>query len=498
MQPLTLVATVSTGNSATTATGTVTYTANGTQIGTASLGAQGCASQSACLNTTLSGGVQNVVATYSGDTTYSSSSGTLNLTVSRIAATLTITPPSPVAVFGQPVTLTAQIQPSAQSTGTPAGTVQVLDNGAAFGTAAAVSNGKAVLSLAGLAPGAHSIAVQYSGDGNFSSASGTAGAFAVVQGQTATTITSSPKAGQMTLTAQVTAVAPSAGTPAGSIKFVDATTGAALANAPLVGGTATASAASATDSIAALYSGDVNFLPSASPAAGSAALVNAASYGSTFAPGEIVSVFATAIGAQLQTASAPLPSSISGVSVIVTDSANIPRLAGLFYVSPTQLAFLLPAQTAVGSATVIVNSNLGSLAASIAVSPSAAALFTANASGEGPLAAQTVSAATDGTSIYASTAALNGATFANVPITLSSNSDTYLLLYGTGFDKAASVAATINGQTITPAYFGPQGGFAGLDQVNVLLPPILSGSGQVNVSITVDGHTSNAGTILIQ
>ena len=54
---------------------------------------------------------------------------------------------------------------------------------------------------------------------------------------------------------------------------------------------------------------------------------------------------------------------------------------------------------------------------------------------------------------------------------------------------------TINGKTFIPAYFGPQGGFAGLDQVNVMLPASMAGSGQVNVSITVDGQTSNVGTI---
>jgi uncharacterized protein (TIGR03437 family) len=54
---------------------------------------------------------------------------------------------------------------------------------------------------------------------------------------------------------------------------------------------------------------------------------------------------------------------------------------------------------------------------------------------------------------------------------------------------------TIAGQTFTPSYSGSQGAFAGLDQVNVLLPASLAGSGQVNVSITVNGQTSNVGTI---
>jgi uncharacterized protein (TIGR03437 family) len=76
----------------------------------------------------------------------------------------------------------------------------------------------------------------------------------------------------------------------------------------------------------------------------------------------------------------------------------------------------------------------------------------------------------------------------------------YLILYGTGFDSGtvSSVVVTINGKTYTPAFVGPQGGFAGLDQINVLLPASLAGSGTVNVSISVNGTVSNTGTITFQ
>jgi uncharacterized protein (TIGR03437 family) len=78
------------------------------------------------------------------------------------------------------------------------------------------------------------------------------------------------------------------------------------------------------------------------------------------------------------------------------------------------------------------------------------------------------------------------------------SANTYLILYGTGFDDAQSVTVTVNGQVLTPAYFGPQGNFAGLDQINLLLPTSLAGSGEVNVSITVDGSSSNVGKIAFQ
>ena len=43
----------------------------------------------------------------------------------------------------------------------------------------------------------------------------------------------------------------------------------------------------------------------------------------------------------------------------------------------------------------------------------------------------------------------------------------------------------------------PQGQYAGLDQVNVLLPGALRGHGDVNVALVVDGNAANIVTIRI-
>ena len=72
------------------------------------------------------------------------------------------------------------------------------------------------------------------------------------------------------------------------------------------------------------------------------------------------------------------------------------------------------------------------------------------------------------------------------------------LLYGTGIRFGAVITVTINGKTFTPAYAGAQGTYAGLDQINVLLPASLAGSGAVSVTVTVDGQVSNAGTLAFQ
>jgi uncharacterized protein (TIGR03437 family) len=40
-------------------------------------------------------------------------------------------------------------------------------------------------------------------------------------------------------------------------------------------------------------------------------------------------------------------------------------------------------------------------------------------------------------------------------------------------------------------YAGPQGALAGLDQINIQIPPGLPDAGQLNVVVTIDGIASN-------
>ena len=47
-------------------------------------------------------------------------------------------------------------------------------------------------------------------------------------------------------------------------------------------------------------------------------------------------------------------------------------------------------------------------------------------------------------------------------------------------------------------YAGDQGGFQGLDQVNVILPQTLAGKGPVTIQVTAGGVTANATNVTIQ
>jgi uncharacterized protein (TIGR03437 family) len=67
----------------------------------------------------------------------------------------------------------------------------------------------------------------------------------------------------------------------------------------------------------------------------------------------------------------------------------------------------------------------------------------------------------------------------------------YLILYGTGIRNANSVTVKIQGLNAPIGYAGPQGDFPGLDQVNVLLPKALAGSGSVGIVLTADQIIAN-------
>jgi len=88
------------------------------------------------------------------------------------------------------------------------------------------------------------------------------------------------------------------------------------------------------------------------------------------------------------------------------------------------------------------------------------------------------------------------------PIAINMGSSTdkvYLILYGTGFDTAATsnVMVTVNGVNAPVLYAGPAGS-VGLDQVNIQLPASLAGKGNVNVQLTAAGIAANPVQITIQ
>jgi uncharacterized protein (TIGR03437 family) len=231
--------------------------------------------------------------------------------------------------------------------------------------------------------------------------------------------------------------------------------------------------------------------------------------GATLAPNVIGAGFANG-GLSTGTESAsttPLPLKLAGTSVLVTGGSTTAAVAApLFFVSPGQINYLIPPGTPVGPATVtIVNDTLGTVASgTLQIAAVAPGLFSANSSGQGVAVAEAVRASAGGaqTNVTVFQCGNTAGSCVPVPIDLGPSTDTVVLvLFGTGirgFSNIKNVTAAI-GTTNAPVLFaGAQGGFVGLDQVNVQIPRSLIGSGVVNVVLTVDGQPSNAVTISIK
>ena len=210
----------------------------------------------------------------------------------------------------------------------------------------------------------------------------------------------------------------------------------------------------------------------------------------------IVSSFGDGLASDTSAAvSVPLPTILAGTSVRVTDSGGTDRLAPLFFVSPRQINYLIPAGTAQGNATVtVLNGDRVAAAGTLRIEHVAPGLFTANADGRGVAAAVALRISASGAQTTAAVfqCPAPGSCTA-LPIDLGAESDqVVLLLFGTGIRGFRSaVTARIGGVEAPVLGAAAQAEFAGLDQVNVRLLRSLGGRGEVDLVLAVDGVPAN-------
>jgi uncharacterized protein (TIGR03437 family) len=202
-------------------------------------------------------------------------------------------------------------------------------------------------------------------------------------------------------------------------------------------------------------------------------------------------------------ASQPPPLSLGGVTLTVTDSAGVARTAPLMYVSSSQINFVMPAGLAAGVAQFsIANGSSSPLTTTAMIQAVAPTLFSMSGDGRGVAGAYAIRTTTNPlVQTLVPVFQCAGSVCQPAPITLDANSSVLLVLYGTGIRSRSSLAdvtANIGGTDIPVLYAGLQPTYAGLDQLNLVLPLSLSGSGSVNVVLTVDGLTSNVVVIDIQ
>ena len=230
--------------------------------------------------------------------------------------------------------------------------------------------------------------------------------------------------------------------------------------------------------------------------AGPLAAVSAANYrGGSLALDSIASAFGNDLAVRVEGAQTlPLPTELAGTTVTIN---GVP--APLFFVSPTQINFAVPASLELGSATIVVSNALGTFSlGQIQLTAAAPAIFTVDSTGTGDAAA---------------VATADGINYQTAPFDVMVNGhSSVLLLYGTGLRHAAaanpndengvaeSVTITIGGQPARVWYVGAQPDFIGLDQINVEIPASLVGSGtrRVEVVLSLNGVEANRVTIMIK
>lgn len=167
------------------------------------------------------------------------------------------------------------------------------------------------------------------------------------------------------------------------------------------------------------------------------------------------------------------PTEVGGTSVIVNG-----RTAQLYYVSPTQLNFRVPAETEPGAAQVVVRNADGlEMRGQVRVADSAPGIFTTDGTGRGD------AFYVDMNSLYCS-------------FFMPDDGARRLQLFATGVHRATQLQVTIGGVPVTVEAVKSCRGLPGLDQINIAVPPnVLPTGGAGTLVISADGLSSNAVTL---
>ena len=233
-------------------------------------------------------------------------------------------------------------------------------------------------------------------------------------------------------------------------------------------------------------------------------IVNAASFASdsVLAPDSVAAAFGIfkTQNNQVYTApGTPLPTTLGGVKVNIGGTD-----AQLLFVGLNQINLIIPGNLPDGTATVTVtNSDNTTSTGTVTIVRASPGIFTLSATGQGvPIAQTTTGGAAPLINVFNTDGTLRDV---SAGTTAAPN---FLVLYGTGFRNAPAaspndanrvaeaVTATIQGLPADVLFAGPQG-FAGVDQINLKIPPQLSGLGIVKIRLSVNGRPSNVTIIRI-
>ncbi|NOT59477.1 MAG: hypothetical protein HOP19_04540, partial [Acidobacteria bacterium] len=213
-------------------------------------------------------------------------------------------------------------------------------------------------------------------------------------------------------------------------------------------------------------------------------VVSAGNYLAPVTPEGIVALFGQGLSSQIFKANTkPLPTSLGGVSIRVNGA-----FAPLFFVSPGQINFLIPAGTATGLANIAVFASDGSTrTGTVEIANAAPALFTFNADGNGVAAAVALRVTANNTFVYEPIAQYDATAnrWQSLSLNLGPASERlFLILYASGARGVAnSLRVLLGGIEVTPAAAGASPDFTGVEQINVEIPRALIGRGRPNLSL---------------
>jgi uncharacterized protein (TIGR03437 family) len=163
------------------------------------------------------------------------------------------------------------------------------------------------------------------------------------------------------------------------------------------------------------------------------------------------------------------PFSVAGTKVKVNGDA-----ARVFYASPDEVVFMVPNGISNGPAEFVVTNSDGFASKAIAnIGTAAPGVFTAEGDSEAVI--------------------LNSDTLMPAPFD-PSNGQLRLSVFATGVAQAKNVSVTIGAKPVTVETVAPSG-LKGLDEIHVLVPSELSGSGSTTLIVTADGVRSNSVTV---
>jgi len=245
----------------------------------------------------------------------------------------------------------------------------------------------------------------------------------------------------------------------------------------------------------------------------------------------LVTAFGDNLALRTESAPPPYAMNLGGITLNVVDSNHAVRYARLLYASPTRVDYLMPPGTAPGTATIHIDREVCAAAlpnvfptepcgvsSTAQIQNVAPALFTANANGRGVVIAAAYRSILGSGGLVAGSVPVyecgtRAGSCVSLPINLGLDTPVLVMFYATGLRGRSSDSAlklTIGGQVISNRRVqfqddseltcGPVRQIcaaAGVDLVFATLPLSLRGRGEVDVVISSDGRTSNAGRIRI-